>query len=71
MHCILKGKMKGCNSHLKSKKCQPDIALDWIRSLPPTQILTWAKTTRHFGHDPFFLWALPETGWVSVAIQYV
>lgn len=53
MHCILKDKMKGCNSPLKSK-CQPDIALDWICSLPPTQILALAKTTKHFGHDPFF-----------------
>lgn len=71
MHCIQKVKMKGCNGHLKSKKCKADIARDWIRSLPPTCVLAWARNKTFLGMTQFFFWALSETGWVSVAIQYV
>lgn len=69
MHCIQKVKMKGCNSHLKSKKCKADVARDWIHSWPPPCILTWARNKTFWAWP--ICWALSETGWVSVAIQYV
>lgn len=71
MHCIQKVKMKGCNGHLKSKKWQSRYST-WLDTFITTYLCSgMGKKQDILGMTQFFFWTLSETGWVSVAIQYV